>query len=166
MKPWGMRHIDTRTECGRSADAMQVKDLMTSPVESVTAQETVQRAAEIMKRIDCGGVPVVSGEKLVGIITDRDITIDVTAQGKGAATPIKEAMSSNLVAVEPNTDARSAANLMAQHQVRRLPVTEEGKLVGILAIADLARKNIFVSESGHALSDISRPVNEGTSGVH
>lgn len=136
---------------------MNVRDIMSQNVSTVQAGDTLQKAAAIMRRLDCGSTPVVEGEKVVGVVTDRDIAVGAVAEGKGPETPVRTVMFDRVVTVGPNTDAREAAALMAKHQVRRLPVVEQGKLVGILAIGDLARHNIFVTESGQALSEISEP---------
>ncbi len=136
---------------------MQVREIMTREVKTVSPSETIQKAAEIMKSVDCGSVPVVDGSRVTGMLTDRDIVISAVAGGKPSSTPVKECMTDTVVSISPEKEAQSAANLMADNQVRRLPVVENGKLVGIVAIADLARKNIYVSESGKALSDISEP---------
>ena len=136
---------------------MQVREIMTRAVKTVSPSDTIQKAAEIMKSVDCGSVPVTDGERVTGMLTDRDIVVTAIAKGKSPSTPVKECMTNTVVSIPPEKDAQSAANMMADNQVRRLPVVENGKLVGIIAIADLARKNIYVSESGQALSDISEP---------
>ncbi len=136
---------------------MQVREIMTKKVSTVSPKDSVQKAAKIMQDIDCGSTPVVDGSLVKGIITDRDIALKVVAHGKGPDTPIRDVMMNKVVTCTPDTDARDAANIMAKHQVRRLPIVEQDKLVGILAIGDLARVHIFVSESGHALSEISEP---------
>ncbi|AEJ39478.1 CBS domain containing protein [Sulfobacillus acidophilus TPY] len=137
---------------------MKVSEIMTKNVSTVSPGDTIQKAAQIMQQVDCGSTPVTDGGKVVGVVTDRDITIKAVASGKGPETPVKSVMFDRVVTVKPDTDAREAANIMADNQIRRLPVVDaQGKLVGILAIADLARVNIFVSESGKALSEISEP---------
>ncbi len=136
---------------------MQVREIMTKKVSTVSPQDSIQKAAKIMQDIDCGSTPVVEGSHVTGIVTDRDITLKAIAHGKGPQTPVQDVMAKKVVTCSPDTDAREAANLMAKNQVRRLPIVEHEKLVGILAIGDLARVHIFVSESGHALSDISEP---------
>lgn len=136
---------------------MQVREIMTKKVSTVSSKDSIQKAAKIMQDIDCGSTPVVEGPKVTGMVTDRDITLKAVAHGKGPDTPIQDVMVKKVVTCSPDTDAREAANLMAKHQVRRLPVVDQEKLVGILAIGDLARVHIFVSESGHALSEISEP---------
>lgn len=136
---------------------MQVREIMTQQVKTVSPSDTVQKAAGIMKSVDCGSVPVCEGRRVTGMLTDRDIVVTAIAGGKPSSTPVKECMTDKVVSISPDKDAQMAANLMADNQVRRLPVVENNKLVGIVAIADLARKNIYVSESGKALSDISEP---------
>ncbi len=136
---------------------MNVQDIMTKQVKSVSPSDSVKKAAEIMESVDCGSVPVADQGRVVGMLTDRDIVIKAVARNQGPNTIVEQCMTTQVVTVKPSTDAREAAGIMAENQVRRLPVVESGKLAGILAIADLARVNIFVSESGAALSQISEP---------
>ncbi|MHB1611195.1 MAG: CBS domain-containing protein [Sulfobacillus sp.] len=136
---------------------MKVSEVMAKKVSTVSPSDSIQKAAQIMQQVDCGSTPVIEGDKVVGVVTDRDIAIKAVATGKSFDTPVKSVMFSHVVTCTPDTDARDAANKMAEHQVRRLPVVDHGKLVGILAIADLARVNIFTNESGQALSEISEP---------
>jgi CBS domain-containing protein len=110
-----------------------------------------------MKSVDCGSVPVTEGGRVVGIVTDRDIVVTAVAAGKDPHTPVRFCMTDSVITIGGDKEAQAAADFMAEYQVRRLPVVEDGRLVGILAIADLARQNIFVSESGKALSEISEP---------
>ena len=120
---------------------MNVRDVMTENPRTVTAGSTVAEAARVMRDEDAGIVPIVEGEKLKGVVTDRDIAIQVVAAGKDPqSTTVETVASKDLVTVDPQQDLDEALRLMAQHQVRRLPVTEEdGKLVGIVAQADVAR---------------------------
>ena len=136
---------------------MQVKDVMSRAVKTVNPTDSIQKAASIMHHIDCGAVPVIDGSTIVGMLTDRDIVMNAVASGKDPHTPVKDCMTHHIVTVEPHQEAQDAANLMADNQVRRLPVVEHDKLVGIVSIGDLARQNIYVTESGQALSDISKP---------
>lgn len=137
---------------------MKIQDLMTKDVEFVRESDPVQRAAQLMQQIDCGSVPVCDEqERVVGMVTDRDITIHVVANGKHDAT-CADCMSREVVTCRTDTDAHEAADLMAQHQIRRLPVVDQnGKLCGICAIGDLATVDIHVNEAGDALSKISIP---------
>ena len=118
-----------------------VRELMTENPRTVGADQTVTEAARIMRDDDIGLVPVVEGEQLVGTVTDRDIAIRVVADGQDPqSTTIGEIASRDLVTIDPQQELSEALRLMAQHQVRRLPVVEEdGRLVGIVAQADVAR---------------------------
>ncbi|MBX5437577.1 MAG: CBS domain-containing protein [Alicyclobacillaceae bacterium] len=144
---------------------MKVKDMMTSNVSFVQPSDSIQKAAQIMQSINCGSVPVCENNKVVGIVTDRDIVLKAIAAGKTNAT-VQECMTTNVVTCTPETDAHEAADLMARHQIRRLPVVDSsGKLCGICAIGDLATVDIHVNEAGDALSRISEPT-RGAAAVH
>ena len=119
-----------------------VRDAMTTNPKTLASSATVVDAAKLMKTEDAGIVPIVDGDRVTGVVTDRDIAIHVVAEGKDQhSTTIGDIASSNLVTVDPDQDLDEALRLMARHQVRRLPVVEEdGRLVGILAQADVARE--------------------------
>lgn len=135
---------------------MKVKEFMTSQIQWVTPTDPIQKAAQIMKSVNCGSVPVCEGKKPIGIITDRDIAIKAVAANKMNATT-KECMTNQVITCTSDTDAHEAANLMATHQIRRLPVVDNtGNLVGICSIGDLATVDIHVNEAGDALSRISQ----------
>lgn len=118
-----------------------VRDLMTQNPRSVSGDQPVAEAARLMRDEDAGLIPVVDGERLVGTVTDRDIAIRVVAEGKDPqSTTVRDVASTDLVTIDPQQELSEALRLMAQHQVRRLPVVEEdGRLVGIVAQADVAR---------------------------
>ena len=117
-----------------------IQEAMTPNPTTVEPSTTAEEAARTMKSEDIGSLPIVEDDRLVGVITDRDIAIRIVAEGKGAETTVGEIASKDVVTVDPQQSLEEAARLMAEHQVRRLPVTEEdGKLVGILAQADLAQ---------------------------
>jgi len=134
----------------------QIKEVMTSNPRTVTADSTVAEAARLMRDEDAGIVPIIEGERLVGVVTDRDIAIKVAAEGKDPqSTKVTEIAASDLVTIDPQQDLDEALRLMAQHQVRRLPVVEEdGKLVGILAQADVAR-HADAERTGEVVEEIS-----------
>ena len=115
---------------------------MTSNPCSIDADKSVAYAAKMMREEDVGLAPVVEAERLVGMLTDRDITIRVVAEGKDPEqVKVRDVASSQLVTVSPQQDLDEALRMMAKHQVRRLPVVEEdGKLVGVVAQADIARE--------------------------
>lgn len=138
---------------------MKVRDLMTSDVECVSQNDSLIQAAKIMKQENVGSVPVCNQDELLGIITDRDIVIRAVAEGKDISTVnVLEIMSKNPISVSADTDMHEAAHIMADHQIRRLPVTEKGRLIGILALGDLAVVQIHENEAGEALSSISQGV--------
>jgi CBS domain-containing protein len=116
-----------------------VQEAMTSNPAAITPDTTVQEAARLMKTEDVGALPVVEDGRLTCVITDRDLAIRGVAEGAGADTPVRDLASQDVVTIDPQQSLDEAARLMAQHQVRRLPVVEEdGRLVGMLAQADVA----------------------------
>jgi len=134
----------------------QIRELMTVKPRTVKTGDSVVDAAKLMKGEDAGIAPIVDGDRLVGVITDRDIAIRVVAEGRDPrSTKVEEIASENLVTVDPQQDLDEALRLMAQHQVRRLPVVEEdGKLVGIVAQADVAR-HADADRTGEVVEQIS-----------
>jgi CBS domain-containing protein len=120
--------------------AKTVRDAMTSDPCTIDADKDVAYAAKMMKDEDVGVAPIVEGDQLVGVLTDRDIAIKVVAVGKDPKlTKVRDVASTNVVTVDPHQDLDDALRLMGKHQVRRLPVVEEdGKVVGILAQRDVA----------------------------
>ena len=137
--------------------AKSVRDLMSSNPHSVSSDASVVDAARIMRDEDVGLVPVVDGDRLVGTITDRDITIRVVVEQKDPqSVKVADVASTDLVTVDPQQDLDQALRLMAQHQVRRLPVVEEGgRLVGIVAQADVARA-ADDTRTGELVEEISK----------
>ena len=134
-----------------------VRDLMTTNPRTVTADTSLVEAAKAMRDEDAGIVPIVEGERLTGVVTDCDIAIGVVAEGKDPQmTKVDAIGSTNVVTVDPQQDLDEALRLMAEHQVRRLPVCEEdGRLVGILAQADVA-KHADAKKTGEVVEDISQ----------
>lgn len=116
-----------------------VKDAMTPTVKTATPSLSLTDAAKLMKQEDVGSVPVVDGERLIGMLTDRDIVVRGIADGSDPhAVTAGDIASRDIVTVRPDDDLDEALRLMAQHQVRRLPVVDDGHLVGVLAQADVA----------------------------
>jgi CBS domain-containing protein len=133
-----------------------VKDGMTANPRTIAPSTSIQEAAKLMRDDDVGSLPVVEGDKLVGILTDRDIVIRAGAEGRFDATA-GDLASRELVTVDPEQPLEEAARLMAQHQVRRLPVTEEdGRLIGMLAQADVATHGGADARTGQMVEEISR----------
>ena len=133
-----------------------IQEAMTSNPTTVEPTTTAQEAARTMKSEDVGSLPIVEGQKLVGVITDRDLAIRIIAEAKGVDTPVAEIASKDVVTIDPQQSLEEAARLMASNQVRRLPVVEEdGKLVGILAQADVAQAG-HDSLTGETVQQISQ----------
>jgi len=134
----------------------RIREIMTSNPSTVEPDKTVVDAARVMKQEDAGVVPVTENGRLTGMVTDRDIAIRVVAEGKDPkSTTVQEVASKNLVTLDPEQDLDEALRLMAQHQVRRLPVVEEdGRLVGVVAQADVARHGDD-TKTGQVVQEIS-----------
>ena len=116
-----------------------VRDAMTEDPRSIGPSTSVVEAARLMRDEHIGSLPITDGDTLVGMITDRDITTRVVAEAADlATTSVGDVYSQDLISVEPDKDLEEALRLMARHQVRRLPVVEEGRLVGIVAQDDIA----------------------------
>jgi CBS domain-containing protein len=137
--------------------AKSVRDAMTGDPRSIGATASVVEAARLMREAHIGSLPITDGEKLVGMITDRDITTRVVAEAADPnATSVGDVYSQDLISVEPDNDLREALQLMARHQVRRLPVVENERLVGIVAQADIALAE-NQQETGELVEAISEP---------
>jgi CBS domain-containing protein len=136
---------------------MNVRDVMTSNPRTVAPGDSIREAARIMKEEDCGVVPVVENGKPVGIITDRDIVIRAVAEG-GNDRSVREIATKDLVFVKPDTSTREAEKLMSERQVRRLPVIENDRLVGIVSLGDIAVKEGRDGRTGDTLENISEGV--------
>lgn len=136
---------------------MNVEELMTRDPATLRPESMCTEAAALMKRNDCGSLPVVKDGKLVGIVTDRDIVLRVVAGKKEPArTAVSEFMTAAPVTVAPAMRAEDASKLMSEKQVRRLPVVDGGRLVGILTIGQLARRE-SVDAVGETLKEVSQP---------
>ena len=132
-----------------------VKEIMTTDCVTVTLQDNVFEIAAKMKQNDIGFIPVVEGKKLIGVVTDRDLVIRGYAEKRSGSATVNDVMSEKLVTITTETTVDDAAKLMAQEQVRRLPVVNNGQLVGVVAIGDLAVRDWYDDEAGEALSRIS-----------
>lgn len=132
---------------------------MTGQVRACGPDTGLDEACRIMADLNVGAVPVTEGEKVVGILTDRDVALRAVAHNRTGK--VGDFMTRSVVTCEPETDAHEAARIMAQRQIRRLPVVENGRLAGILSLGDLATVDIHVNEAGDALSSISEPSRPG-----
>jgi CBS domain-containing protein len=139
--------------------AKSVRDAMTEDPRSIGASASVVEAARLMREHHIGSLPVIEDERLVGMITDRDITTRVVAESAfPETTSVGDVYSRELISVEPNSELEEALRLMARHQVRRLPVVENDRLVGMVAQADIALKEN--ERTGELVGAISEPSEE------
>ena len=138
---------------------MHIRDVMTLNPRTVTLDDTIQDAAQIMRDEDTGVVPVVENGRPIGMVTDRDIVVRAVADGH-PTRPIREIVTSAVVTATPEMSTREAAQLMSEHQIRRLPVVEAERLVGIVSLGDIAVKEGKDSRSGDTLQSISEGVKE------
>ena len=134
-----------------------IKDVMTSNPRSIDADKSVAYAAKMMRDEDVGVAPIVEDDKLIGMLTDRDIAIRVVAEGRNPDQVIvRDVASKQVVTIDPQQGLDEALRIMAKHKVRRLPVVEEdGKLVGVVAQADVARKGDD-TKTGKLVEEISQ----------
>ena len=139
---------------------MKVRDVMTRDVQTVTPDQPVQQSASFMLSADAGSIPVTEGDRLLGMITDRDIAVRGIAKGYGPDTPVRELMTNDLVIVRVDEDVEEAATKMSDAQVRRLPVVdEEERLCGIVSLGDLSRETDQDCAT-QALEGVSQPGGE------
>ena len=138
---------------------MQVKDVMTRGAEVVRPDATLQQAANKMKSLDIGPLPVCDGDKIIGMLTDRDITVRATAEGLDPKqTRVREVMSKELITCLEDQDVKEAAELMQSKQIRRVPILNKDKrLVGMLSLGDLAHRTQDSKLAGKTLEEVSTP---------
>lgn len=136
---------------------MKVSDVMTREVETVGPDQTAREAANFMLTGDTGSIPVLDGDKLIGLITDRDIAVRGVAKGHGPDTPVRELMSSGLICARIDDHVTAVASKMSEAQVRRLPVIDMSeKLVGMVSLGDLSRE-ASNGAAEQALQGVSAP---------
>ncbi len=136
----------------------RIRQVMNTDVQAISPEATIEEAAQEMREGDFGVLPVVEAGELIGIITDRDIVVRAIAEGMDAGARIRDAMSNEVVCVHEDNSLDAAAQLMSDHQIRRLPVTDmDGRLVGIVSLGDFAVESSDISRVVEALSNISAP---------
>jgi CBS domain-containing protein len=144
-----------------------VADVMTSDVVSISPQESIQRAAQMMDDLNVGSLPVCDGPRLVGMITDRDITVRATSVGQSAeSTPVGQVMSVDVRCCFRDQPVDEVLAEMGEAQIRRLPVCDyaTGNLIGIVSLGDMATKHSAGID--HALENISAPSKPDRSALH
>ncbi|WP_110112380.1 CBS domain-containing protein [Bacillus sp. CGMCC 1.16541] len=132
-----------------------VRDVMTTNIDVCTTKDNVFEVADKMKKLNVGSIPIVEEGHLIGMITDRDIVVRGVAEKKANSSRVTDVMSSELVTVSATTSVEEAVQMMAHNQVRRLPVVENGKLVGIVSLGDLSTNHLSDQSAGVALTEIS-----------
>ena len=136
---------------------MKIRDLMTENPETARVDESVQSVAQRMATGDFGFVPVCDGTRVIGAVTDRDLTTRVLAKGLSPTTPVAEVMTRDIFTCSKDDSIDEVLNAMGEHQLRRFPiVTDNGDLVGVVSIGDLT-KRAREKDTGETLADISKP---------
>jgi CBS domain-containing protein len=137
---------------------MKVREAMTRDVRLVKPEQTIREAANLMAELDIGALPVEENDRLVGMITDRDIAVRAVAEGRGPDTRVSEVMSREIKYCYEDQSIDEVTQNMGELRIRRLPVlTREKRLIGILSLGDLAIDETAQDEAGEALGGISRP---------
>lgn len=145
---------------------MKAQQMMTPSPACCTPEDSAEQAARLMEENDCGCVPVVEDQntrRLVGVVTDRDIALRAVGHGRGADTPVRELMSTDVSCCTPSSNAEEVERIMSERQVRRVPVIDDsGCCIGVVAQADLAR-TASDRHVGRTVEQISEPTNGGRS---
>ncbi len=136
---------------------MKVKDIMSTDVVCLSLDDSVEHAAQLMEQNGIGSIPVCEGSTVVGIVTDRDITLRSVASGSGMNQTVGHVMTPNPVVAQPETDIHEAARLMSDNQIRRIPIVQQGSLVGIVSLGDISTDPKLQDNAEQALKNISQP---------
>ena len=136
---------------------MKVKDIMSTDVVCLSRDDTVEHAAQLMEQNGIGSIRVCDGSTVVGIVTDRDITLRTVASGSGMNQTVGQVMTPNPVVAQPETDIHDAARLMSDNQIRRIPIVQQGSLVGIVSLGDISTDPQLQDNAEQALKNISQP---------
>lgn len=139
---------------------MKIKDVMTESITCIKHNANVEKAAQLMKKLDIGSLPVCDNDQLlVGMVTDRDIVLRCVALGEDPKKLlVQDIMTVNPIAGDPEMDVDEAGRIMGDNQIRRLPIVDDGELVGVVSLGDLATKPNLKDEAGDILSEVSEPV--------
>lgn len=144
---------------------MQVSEVMTTDLITLNPNASVKEAALMMKKFNIGAILISRDKKLAGIITDRDIVMRLVAENiNSSESELKDFMTQSPVNISPDTDIHLAASIMAEHQIRRLPVVQNEQLLGIVTLGDLAVE--ATQEAEHVLHNVSRPIRKEIAHEH
>ncbi|HKL78947.1 MAG TPA: CBS domain-containing protein [Mobilitalea sp.] len=142
---------------------MKVKEIMTKDIACLCSDDSIERAAQLMKQYDVGSIPVCTKDKVIGIVTDRDIAVRSVASGEASGRQrVGDIMSTDLVVASPEMEVQEAAMLMSDRQIRRLPIVENNSLIGIVALGDISLEPAVQSSAEQALKNISEPGGSST----
>lgn len=137
---------------------MKVKEIMSRDIASLSSDDTIERAAQMMKQYDVGSIPVCRQENVIGIVTDRDITLRCVATGQDVKQQkVSDIMTADPVVGSPDMNVSDAAKIMSEKQIRRLPIVENNNLVGIVALGDISLEPALQDNAEEALKNISQP---------
>lgn len=137
---------------------LKVKEIMTNQIATLCSDDTIEKAAQLMKQHNVGSLPVCNQQQVIGIVTDRDITLRSTAiGGNSKCQKVSEIMTSNPVVGTPEMEVHDAVKIMSQQQVRRLPIVDNNNLVGMVALGDISVEPILQDNAEWALKNISQP---------
>lgn len=137
---------------------MKVREIMSKDVASLRSDDSIERAAQLMKQYNCGSIPVCTQDKLIGIVTDRDIAVRSVASGEDVTQrKVGDIMTDSVVFGSPEMEIADAARLMSDRQIRRLPIVENNSLIGIVALGDISLEPKYQDNAEDALKNISEP---------
>jgi len=135
---------------------LKLRDIMSREVACLSAEDTVEKAAKLMKTYNVGSIPICAQNSVIGIITDRDIALRAVAVGDDGYLQVKKVMTANPVVGTPDMDVEDAVRIMSENQIRRLPVVENNRLVGIVSLGDISVEPRLQDEAEIALKNISK----------
>lgn len=136
---------------------MKCRDIMSKDIACCRSDDSVEKAAQLMKQYNCGSIPVCTDDKLIGIVTDRDIAVRSVASGTASQSRVGDIMTKEVVFGNPEMDVGDAARLMSDRQIRRLPIVENNSIVGIVALGDISLEPHYQDSAEDALKSISQP---------
>ncbi|MFP8641212.1 CBS domain-containing protein [Priestia aryabhattai] len=136
---------------------MNITEVMTSNIETGNLKSSCGEVANMMKNVDVGVIPICENDKLIGLITDRDLVVKGLANNFNTNTQISEMITTDVITGTKYMSVEQATDIMSQHQIRRLPIVENGKLIGMVSLGDLAVSNTSNKEIGKVLENISAP---------
>ena len=134
---------------------MKITDIMTTDVETCAPEMSIQEIASKMLELDVGSIPISDGKRLFGIVTDRDIVIRGIASQISLDSPVSQTLTSEMVTGTKDMSIEDAADLMAEHQIRRLPIVENDQLVGIVSLGDIAVRDQTDDNASLVLEEVS-----------